>query len=305
MAKPTKRRRTTRSTVATAPIPAPAPPSSVASSLSSAPPSPAPETEVNSSDTAAFIEYLKAQGFTSTLAALNSELAIAAQRRRNSSNLSASTLIWANEDIASEVCSLLGMSDLRSCLTVSKAFYRAAAPILYRRLPVRHRNCHCAPPPDRDLDLVARYTTAVELVPHQHIQHYLKPLGLPRLRTTIINYDPDSKSEMAQGKGSSLFTCRHCPGKPPKADRLVVRPIAGLFKGKKPATVIVVPTEILGGCLHAHQTAAPETIVHVARMTSQTKYTRSFWMQPRAPVETPERRITFVLLPIMWDVSGH
>jgi hypothetical protein len=147
---------------------------------------------------------------------------------------------------------------------------------------------------------VARYTTAVELFPHQHVQHYLKPLDMPRLRTLVLNYDPDSKAEMTLGKGSSLHKCRFCPGEHPTAPRVVVRPIAGLFRGKKPATVIVVPTT--GGRYpDLPSTLAPETVVHVARMTSQTKYTRSYWMSPRNPIADPTRTLTFVLLPIMWD----
>lgn len=303
MAKPTKRRRTTRSAVATASAPTPSPPRIASPSLSPAPSSHSPSSPEDHGNVAAVFKYLKAQGLTSTLTTLATELAEAAQKRRTASRLSASSLFWANDDTVSEVVSFLGMSDLRSCLALSKALYRAAAPLLYRRLRVVHPNCHCKPPPDRDLNLVSRYTTALELFPHQHVQHYLKALEVPRLRTLVLNYDSDSKSE-PHGKGSALHNCRFCPAKPPTADRVVVRPIAGLFKGKKPATIIVVPTGTgsEGPSYFArHQTVAPETIIHVARMTSQTKYSRSFWMQPRAPINKPQRSITFVLLPIMWD----
>lgn len=315
MAKATKRRRTRSTAVATAPrfpspAPAPRPSSSPSPSLSPAPPSPSLSPApgpANDHDADAIFEYLKFRGFASTLAALTADLsaASAADKIRTGRHLSASSLIWANDDIATEVVSFLGSSDLRSCLTVSRAFNRAATPLLYRKINERLPNCHCRPPPERDHALVARYTTALEVFPHHHVQHYRAEIDVPRLRTLVLNYDADSKAEMTLGKGSALHSCRFCPPKlsQGKAERVVVRPIAGLFKGKKPATVIVVPTATTNGAnfYHRHQTIAPETVVHIARMTSQTKYSRAFWMQPREPTAAQARSITFVLLPIMWD----
>ncbi|CAK9782740.1 hypothetical protein CC85DRAFT_285607 [Cutaneotrichosporon oleaginosum] len=271
--------------------------------LSSATAAPLQSAISGGQETSAVLEYLKARGFNSTLAALTAELADVEKRERSAAPLSVTALLWGNQDIVAEIVSFLGMSDLRSCLSISKAFYSAATPLLYRRLRVQHLNCHCRPPPDRDMELVARYTTAVELFPHQHVQHYLKPLKIPRLQTLVINYNPDPRAEMT-GLGSSLHMCRFCPDSHPTAPRLVVRPIAGLFKGRKPATTIIVPTATFPDTTC---TIAPETVIHIARMTCQTKYTRSFWMTPRSPVANPTRSITFVLLPMMWDHGpvGH
>ncbi|BEI94315.1 uncharacterized protein CcaverHIS019_0607740 [Cutaneotrichosporon cavernicola] len=278
----------------------------VATRVPSPSPSPSPALTPQppeDNETAAVVKYLEARGFTSALAALIADLAN--EKTSEVASSSTASLVWGNDDIVAEIVSFLGMSDLRTCLTISKTFCRAAAPRLYKCLRVQLLNCYCRPPPNRDMDLVTRCTTAVELFPHQHVQHFVKPLDVPRIRTLVLNYDPNAKAEMMTGKGSSLHMCRLCPNEAPKAPRVVVRPIAGLFRGRKPATVILVPTSDARDTDHTHHasTIAPETVVHIARMTSQTKYSRPhwYWKSPRTPQPNPSRAITFVLLPIMWD----
>lgn len=111
MARTNPKRRCVRPSVATR-ARSPSPPPS---------PSPAPSSHApEDSQAAAVLQYLKAQGFSSALAALTAELADAETKRRKPAPLSPASLVWGNEDIVTEIVSFLGMSDLRTCLTVSK-----------------------------------------------------------------------------------------------------------------------------------------------------------------------------------------
>jgi hypothetical protein len=66
------------------------------------------------------LKYLKTKGFSSALAALTNELADPERRKRDAAPHSIASLVWGNDDIVTEIVSFLGMSDLRSCLTVSR-----------------------------------------------------------------------------------------------------------------------------------------------------------------------------------------
>lgn len=208
--------------------------------------------------------------------------------------------LWGNEDCLREVCSYLGSGDLHSLLTVSRTFYNAATPILYRVL-VSPPGCPCHGLPGRNDDLAAKYSTALEFLPHSHRVHHPR-LKASRVRTHIVNFDFSDKSTQVDKHQRTAawgtYKCPNCPKAAPPPERIVLRPTITAMDyqpyDKTPKHVLVP----LG-------TKCADKIVHISLNMGKGVYKLGGRDQRnyRKPV-TPTQQLTFILLPRFWD-CGH
>lgn len=211
----------------------------------------------------------------------------------------APSVLWQNEDCLLEMCSYLGRGDLHSLLTVNRAFYNAATPILYRVL-VQRAGCPCHGLLGRNEALAAQFSTALEFFPHSHQSHHPR-LKAPRVRTHIVNYDFQDKSAHLDKHGRSTawgtHKCINCPKAPPPPERIVLRPSVTVLDyqpyDKRPKRVLVP----LG-------TKCTNKIVHVSLNTGRGTFSAQNGYRRYPKPVTPTQTLTFVILPRFWD-CGH
>lgn len=208
--------------------------------------------------------------------------------------------LWDNEDCLREISSYLGPSDLYSLLTVSRTFYIAAAPILYKNLRLPP-GCPCHGPPQYNEDMAAKYSTSVEFFPHSHRTHYSTRLKAPRVRTHIVNYDVADKStgrdKHDRTTAWGTHKCHNCPKAPPPPERYVLRPTVTAVNRQiydQRSKHIMVP---LG-------TKSADKTVHISLNLDKNKIRSETMYGPNKKPVTPTKKLTFVILPRYWD-CGH
>ncbi|BEJ12916.1 hypothetical protein CspHIS471_0300900 [Cutaneotrichosporon sp. HIS471] len=204
--------------------------------------------------------------------------------------------LWVNEDCLHEICSYLGPGDISKALTINSAFYNAATPHLYRVLKQR-AGCDCIGLYDRNIELVSKYTTAIEFFPHSHRTH-LPRLDTGRITTHIVNYDWNNKSTDQDLHGRTAawgtYKCPQCPKAPAPPKRLILRPgctVADFIKkGDRKSKRVMIP---LG-------TKCTDKIVHISLNMGKSAFSTGRYGAKPKPI-TPTKKLTFVILPAFWD----